>query len=93
MDSLRTVVRAIKQLNDRYEKSLVLAVVLTGQDGSLQSVLLDLKRIETELRKTPKDKPARFSRLLKSTPQKADVGKMVIAIDFRFLCHDNNRHL
>jgi hypothetical protein len=81
MNSLRTVVTAIKQLNDRYEKSLVLAALLTDQDGPLQSVLLELKRIETKLGATPKDKPARVLRSLKWPFQKADVEKMVLAID------------
>jgi ankyrin repeat domain-containing protein 50 len=35
MNSLRTIVSAIKQLNDRFEKSLTLSALLTNQDGPL----------------------------------------------------------
>jgi hypothetical protein len=93
MNSLRTVVTAIKQLNDRHEKSLVLAARLMDQDGPLQSVLLELKRIENKLGETSKDKSARLLRSLKWPFQKADVEKMVLAIDCRFLCPDDNRNL
>jgi hypothetical protein len=81
MNSLRSIVTAIKDLNGRFEKSLVLAALLTDQDGPLQSVLSELKMIEVKLGKSPTDKPTRLLRSLKWPFQKADVEKMVVAID------------
>jgi predicted oxidoreductase len=81
MNSLRTVVAAVKQLNDRFEKSLTLSALLTDQNGPLQSVLLELKRIETKIGGVPKDRSARVLKSLKWPFQKAEVEKMVLAID------------
>ena len=81
MNSLRVVITAIKQLNDRCEKSLLLSALLTAQEGPLQSVFTELKRIELKLGPSPKDKTARALRSLKWPFRKADMEKMVFSID------------
>lgn len=83
IDSLRTVLTAIRNLNSRYEESIMLSSLLTDPDGPLQSISRELTKLEKELGPTPKaeDRTRRVKTALKWRFKRSDVEKILWAIE------------